>query len=139
MLPDVRTPARVMGLYDAPMWESIERRRMMLQRCRTTGTYFYPPGPGSPDCLEGGWEWTEISGRGIILSWAIFHRQYLPAYPVPYNVVAVRLEEGPVIISNLEGDVPAGAWIGYEVLMTYVKMPDGITLPRFKLLRHPGG
>ena len=72
-------------------------------------------------------------GQGTILSWEIFHRQYLPAYPAPYNVIAVRLAEGPVMISNLEAPHPDGTWIGREVHMVYVDMPDGAVLPRFIL------
>jgi uncharacterized protein len=129
----VSTPTRVMGLYDKPMWDSIEAGRMRLQRCKSNGKFHYPPGPMFPDCPADELEWADIAGRGTIISWIVFHRQYLPAYPVPYNVIAVRLEEGPVIISNLEGECPEGSWIGRSVKLIYVRMPDGVTLPRFKL------
>ena len=74
-----------------------------------------------------------LSGDATILSWEIFHRQYLPAYPAPYNIIAVRLAEGPVMISNLEGTQPDGSWIGQAVRLVYVEMPDGMILPRFTL------
>lgn len=90
---DVRTPRRVMGLYDKPMWESIDAREMKLQRCTGCGTFQYPPGPGCHACLSMELEWIPVSGRATILSWVVFHRQYLPAYPAPYNSIAVRLEE----------------------------------------------
>jgi uncharacterized OB-fold protein len=57
----------------------------------------------------------------------------LPAYPPPYNVIAVRLAEGPIMISNLEGDAPEGSWIGHIVRLIYVPMPDAFILPRFVL------
>ena len=69
-----------------------------------------------------------------IISWTIFHKQYLPAYPAPYNVIAVRLQEGPVLISNLVGDSPPGSWINSDVYLIYSTMPDGIVLPRFRLV-----
>jgi hypothetical protein len=37
------------------------------------------------------------------------------------------------MISNLEGTVPDGSWIGRQVSLVYVEMSDGITLPRFRL------
>jgi len=126
-----QTPAPVMGLYDRPMWDSIRERKMRLQRGKVSGTWLYPPGPGTPGGEE--LEWTPISGNGTILSWVIFHRQYLPAYPAPYNVIAVRLDEGPTIISNLEGKTPEGNWIGRRVKLVYADMPDGAVLPRFTL------
>jgi uncharacterized OB-fold protein len=63
----------------------------------------------------------------------VFHRQYLQAYPAPYNVIAVRLDEGPVMISNLQGDAPDGSWIGRRVRLVYAEMPDAAVLPRFTL------
>ncbi len=125
----VQTPRRVIGLYDAPMWDSIQARGMKLQRNTATGAFQYPPGPA----LVGEQEWVPVSGQGTILSWVVFHRQYLPAYPPPYNAIAVRLAEGPIMISNLEGPAPEGSWIGRSVRLVYVTMPDGVVLPRFEL------
>ena len=127
------TPQPVMGLYDRTMWDSIRERRMCLQRCRACGSFQYPPGPGCIACGSEEQDWTPLSGDGTILSWEIFRRQYLPAYPAPYNVIAVRLAEGPVMISNLEGAQPEGSWIGRAVRLVYVDMPDGFVLPRFSL------
>lgn len=127
------TPSPVMGLYDRPMWDSIRARRMCLQRCRPCGSWQYPPGPGCIACGSEDQEWTPLSGDATILSWEIFHRQYLPAYSAPYNVIAVRLAEGPAMISNLEGPQPEASWIGRAVRLVYVDMPDGMVLPRFSL------
>ncbi len=127
----MKTPPAVMGLYDVPMWDSIRARRMALQRCTGCGTMLYPPGPVCPSCLSDALEWTPISGNATILSWVIFHRQYLEAYPAPYNAIGVALEEGPIMISNLEGQTPEGNWIGQAVKLVYAEMADGVVLPRF--------
>jgi len=67
----------------------------------------------------------------------VFHKSYLGAYPAPYNVIAVRLAEGPVMISNLEPPLPdgdlGGSWIGKSVRLTYSTMPDELVLPRFTI------
>lgn len=128
-----KTPAPVMSMFDAPMWESIRAGGMKLQCCRQCQTFQYPPAPVCHACLADELDWTPVSGEGEILSWVIYHRQYLPAYPAPYNVIAVRLKEGPVVVSNLEGDPPSGAWIGHKVRLRYANMPDGFVLPRFAL------
>ncbi len=135
----VATPQPILGLYDRPMWDSIRARAMQLQRCDDCGTYQYPPGPGCPACRSMALRWVPISGGGRILSWVIFHRQYLPAYPAPYNAIAVQLAEGPVMVSNLEGAPPDGSWIGHAVQMTYTTMPDGAVLPRFVLAGRSAG
>lgn len=125
--------AQAVGLYDAPMWEAIALRRMQLQRCASCATWRYPPGPVCPQCLASAHQWTEITGFGEITSWAVFHRQYLPGYPAPYNVVAVRLAEGPTMISNLEGPEPKGSWIGLRVQLVWAEISAGQFLPRFRL------
>ncbi|MGE0717957.1 MAG: Zn-ribbon domain-containing OB-fold protein [Alphaproteobacteria bacterium] len=126
-------PEPVLGLYDKPMWESIRGRGMRLQCCRGCGAWRYPPGPICPKCLSLDYDWKPVSGGGKVLSWVVFHRQYLPAYPQPYNVIAVQLDEGPIMISNLEGESPDGSWIGARVAMTYAEDGSGGVLPRFRL------
>lgn len=129
------TPPRVMGLYDPPMWElASETGRLHLQCCRDCGTWRYPPGPACPSCLSPAAEWKPVSGEGELLSWIMFRKQYLPAYPAPYNVIAVRLDEGPTVISNLVEDPPDGARIiGRRVRLVMAAMADGVALPRFAL------
>jgi hypothetical protein len=135
----VRTPPAVMGLYDGPMWASIREGTMRLQRCLNCGEMQYPPGPVCPHCLSSNLEWQPISGRGTIVSWVVYHRTYLAAYPEPYNVVAVKLAEGPFMASNLEGETPAQSWIGAPVRMVYSTMLDGTVLPRFTLAATSAG
>lgn len=125
--------ARARGLYDAPMWEGFANRRVMLQCCTSCGTYRYPPAPSCAKCLAPSHRWVEIAGTAKIISWAIFHRQYLPSYPTPYNVIAVQLSEGPMMISNLEGPFPRGSWIGCEVQLAWSETADLGMLPRFRL------
>lgn len=129
----VPTPTPIAGLYDGPFWESVRAHQMRLQACTGCGAFRYPPGPACPNCLSDGVEWHPVGDGATILSWVVFHRRYLPAYEPPYNVIAVRLDEGPVMISNLEGEAPEGSWIDQRVRLTYATMPDGMVLPRFRL------
>jgi hypothetical protein len=129
----VASPRAVLGLYDKQMWERIRARAFALQKCRDCGSWRYPPGPTCAECLSTDYGWVEPAGTGEIMSWVIFHRTYLPAYPAPYNAITVRLDEGPVMVSNLEGPTPGGSWIGARVRLCYSVMPDGMVLPRFKL------
>ncbi|MES3001463.1 MAG: OB-fold domain-containing protein [Pseudomonadota bacterium] len=123
----------VKGLYDAPMWEGFAEKRMLLQRCTACAHHRYPPAPVCPECLGNGAEWVEVSGSAKVLSWAIFHKKYLPEYPVPYNSIAVELAEGPTMVSNLEGDVPEGSLIGRDVELVWSTTGELGPLPRFKL------
>jgi uncharacterized OB-fold protein len=123
----------VISLYDEPMWESIRARGWELQQCDNCGQYRYPPAPNCPHCLSLSYTWKPLSGRGKILSWVVFHRQYFDNYPPPYNAVAVQLAEGPIVISNLIGEPPEGSWIGREVEICYEQDQDGGVIPKVKL------
>lgn len=127
------TPQRVLGLYDRPMWDFLkDEKALWLQRCSDCGTWRYPPGPACPDCLSPENEWKPVTGAGEVVSWVMFRKQYLPEYPAPYNVVAVRLAEGPILISNLVED-PEEDVIGRKVRLRVIEMQDGVALPRFEL------
>jgi uncharacterized OB-fold protein len=124
--------SRVLGHYDKPMWDSIARQQWALQYCPESGQFRYPPSPICPDSLSMNYEWRPIKGTGEIVSWAIFHRQYFDDHPPPYNTIAVKLDEGPIVISNLVGPEPEGDWIGRRVAVVYEEH-GGYTLPRMKL------
>ena len=128
------TPKPVALIHDAPFWQSINDREMRLQRCADCQEWTYPSAPICPRCSSENSSWERINGTGEILSWVVFHKTYLPAYPAPHKVIAVRLDEGPIIISNLEGAEPEGSWIGHKVSLCYTEMPDGVLLPRFELV-----
>ena len=125
----------VISMYDEPMWASIRAQRMELQQCSSCARFRYPPAPTCPHCLSMDYGWKPVSGRGQILSWVVFHRQYFDNYKPPYNVVAVQLEEGPIVMSNLIGPEPSGSWIGKPVALCYEDGTDGETITRVRLTK----
>jgi len=119
--------------YDKPMWESVAAGALRLQRCAECGRFRFPPGACCPECLSTNASWDRVSGRGRVLTWTVFHRQYLPAYPPPAVCVAVRLDEGPIFIANVDAADASALRIDAEVEMIYGTHPDGYALPRFRL------
>jgi uncharacterized OB-fold protein len=115
------------------MWDSIAERAMRLQRCAVCGRWRYPPGPACPACLSTQAVWAPLSGRGRLLSWTTFHRQYLPAWPAPHTCVAVALAEGPIMIGNVDYAETGRLAIDAPMELIYDMHPDGYTLPRFRL------
>ena len=132
-LPLPTMPRRVLGLYDQIFWKHVDQHQLSLQCCSSCQTFLYPPGPVCPNCLSDQLHWTRISGKASIVSWVIFNRTYLSSYPAPYNVITAKLQEGPLFISNLEGQVPKGSWIGAKVNLIYSEMAEKQYLPRFVL------
>jgi uncharacterized protein len=117
--------------YDEIYWTSIADGATRIQKCKACATLRYPPGACCPECLGIEADWVVITGRGTVLSWTTLHRQYLPAYPAPSTVVVVQLEEGPIMISNIDEADRKRLKIGAPTQMTYFDHPDGYRLSRF--------
>nr|WP_295466260.1 OB-fold domain-containing protein [Mesorhizobium sp.] len=100
-------PLRRIGQYDLPYWDFAAKGELRVQACKSCGHLRYPPGPCCPRCLSEDTDWRKLSGRGRVVTWTIFHRAYFPEIPVPYTVVSVETEEGPLLIGNLvrAGDI----------------------------------
>jgi len=117
---------------DQPFRDSIQARRMALQCCSQCHRFRYPVAPVCPYCFSDAAQWQPVSGRAELLSWAVFHRRYLPAYPPPHNVIVARLTEGPSMVSNLVGAMPEEGCIGRAILLDYIEDAAGVVLPVFR-------
>ena len=86
--------------------------RFMLQRSRDTGEFFFYPRVAAPVTGARDLEWAEASGRGTVHAVTIMR----PKPPqAPFNVVLVDLEEGPRMMSRVEGLPPEAVRIGMSV------------------------
>ena len=92
-----------LGVYEKPFWAYVQNDEVRLQRCSACSHWRYPPAPVCSRCLSERYEWELASGEGRLVSWAVFHRKYLDL-PVPYIVVSVLLDEGPLLIGNIDAD-----------------------------------
>jgi len=96
--------------------------RFMLQRSASTGGYvFYPriaePGTGATDL-----EWVEATGRGVVYA-ATTVRPRPPA--ADYNVALIELDEGPRLISRVDGVPPEDVAIGMRVRARILQESEG--------------
>lgn len=88
---------------EMPYWEAARRHELVLQKCRDCGFVWYPIGPVCRRCLSKNFDWTQMSGGGVVSSYVVYHKpwaKWLEAR-VPYAVVQVQLEEGPRLTANL--------------------------------------
>lgn len=129
LLPDVSAPAT------APFWEGARKHRLLMQRCAGCGLVRWPPKPVCPNCLRAGAveDWQEVADTGAIWSFIVYHRAFHPwfADKVPYNVAYVKLDAGPMFISNVLG---SGLEIGGRVKAHFDDVTPEVTLVRFEQL-----
>jgi len=85
--------------------------RFMIQRSLETGAFVFFPRvaePGTGAALE----WVQASGRGTVHATTVVRRK--PPEP-SYNVALIDLEEGPRMMSRVEGVEPDAVVIGMAV------------------------
>ncbi len=117
---------------DRPFWEGCARGEFLLQRCPRSGRWRWPAG-ADPE-TGSGLEWVPASGRGTIHTFTILHKAYREKWAarVPYNVVVVELEEGPLFHSNLVDCANEDIRVGMPVELVFQQSEGGPTLPCFR-------
>lgn len=118
-----------------PFWEAARRHRLELPRCNRCGQSWFPPSCLCPNCLSDDFRWEEVSGRGRVHSFVVFHRTYHPAFAprVPYIVAVVELDEGPRMLTNLVDVDPHKVRCGLRVTVTFDDVRPGLSIPKFSL------
>lgn len=123
-----------MSETDEQYWEKCAAGEFALRRCGACRQWLYPPPARCPYCLGTELVWERASGRGTVWSWVRFHQSYFVHLRdrLPYPVIAVRLAEGPIMISGLVGD-PERLTCDAPVELVF-DAEDGTTLPKFRLV-----
>lgn len=116
----------------AEFWAAQNNHELKFQRCTHCGHVRYLVGPLCPECRSFDFEWTASSGRGVIYSYTVVRHQTHPAFPAPYTVLLVELEEGPRVIAQLRAPEGAQVEIGAAVHIEWEDHPKQ-SLPVFVL------
>lgn len=126
-------PLPTIDVWSRPFWEAAKREELLVQKCADCAHHLFPPGPVCPACQSGALIWVEVSGKAIVESWVVFHQLYFKGFEpeLPYNVAMVRLEEGPLLMTNVAGIDNAELRRGMTVQVTFDALTEEITVPRF--------
>jgi uncharacterized OB-fold protein len=97
-------PNRTLGGVHDEFWAWCQKGELRLQRCGGCGQLAWPPVKACEHCGAGQLTWERLSGRGKVVSWCSFERDYYKGImPVPYDDILVELEEGALFVSNPKG------------------------------------
>jgi uncharacterized OB-fold protein len=118
-----------------PFWDEARNHRLVMQVCESCNDMHFPPSPVCPNCLSDDQGWQEVSGRGMLMSWVVFHRAYWGGFmrELPYAACLVQLEEGPVLVSNLVDTNGREIAVGMPVQVVFEPATEEITIPKFTL------
>ena len=95
--------------------------RFMLQRRRDGGTPFYYPRVAEPGTGSTDLEWIEATGRGTVHATTTVRVRPPQA---DYNVSIIELDEGPRMLSRVEGVEAPDVAIGMRVMARIIPFED---------------
>ena len=87
--------------------------RFMIQRSRTTGAHVFYPRIAIPGTADQDLDWVEASGRATVYAITVNR-----ARDATYNIALVDLEEGPRMMTRIEGveTVPIGTKVKARII-----------------------
>ena len=132
-MAEYQKPIPVASLESKPYWEGIRQHRLLLPSCEDCAHRWFPPSLLCPNCNSDRTVWAEVSGRGKIFSYVVFHRVYHRGFAteVPYVVALIELDEGPRLLSNIVGTPPDAIACEISVRIVFEDVADDVTIPKF--------
>ncbi|MFT4026693.1 MAG: OB-fold domain-containing protein [Novosphingobium sp.] len=135
-----RRPDRTLGPIGAyshdTFWDWAAKGELRLQKCGSCGEIAWPVVAACETCGSAQLEWARMSGRGSLVSWCTFERDYNRGMlPVPWDTVLVELEEGALFIGNPQGFSWPEMTVGMPVEVAFVAAEDAagpFSLPVFR-------
>lgn len=122
----------VVDAMSEPFWQAVRGNRLLIQRCSATGRHQWYPRAHSLHAPGAVPEWVEASGRGEIVTWSTIHRGP-GAAEGSYICALIRLEEGVVLLSTIEGADEKELATGSKVRVDFRIVSDELTVPTFRL------
>jgi uncharacterized OB-fold protein len=118
---------------DKPFWDAARRHQLVAYRCVNCGSFYSLP-THCLACDNPKMEWVNVSGRGQVYSYGIYHQLYHPAWKgdLPYNIAWIKLDEGPILLSNVVECKNEDLYIGMPVTVVFEDVTEEDTLPKFK-------
>ena len=113
-------------------WEGARQGKITLRQCASCQKFLHMPRAYCYAC--GSWDtvWTSVGGRGSLYSWTVVEHQVHPAYPVPYTIVLVELDDAPGV--RMVGRLPGSAdlTVGQAMEVVFEELGDGVVLPNWR-------
>lgn len=134
-MPGISKPVPAITPDMREFFDGARAGRLMVQKCDSCGQLRFPAHELCSKCNSTASRWVQVCGRGEVFSFNIMHQLYHPGFAseVPYAVVMVELEEGCKFVSNLLGVKPHEIKCGMPVEVTFEKLNDEVSMPKFRL------
>ena len=131
-----KRPDRIRGVGHDAFWDWCAKQELRLQHCDRCGKLSWPVVRTCEHCDSNELTWARMSGRGKVVSWCTFERDYYAGrLPIPWETILVELEEGALFISNPMGFTWRDMSLGLPVRLAFLDCEDSagpFKLPVFR-------
>ncbi|MCZ4314795.1 OB-fold domain-containing protein [Comamonadaceae bacterium G21597-S1] len=130
------TVAKVMPVTDdvdsAGFFDGAREGRLMIRACQDCASGIHPPMAHCPYCGSWNTHWRVANGRGTLHTWTVVERQVHAAYPTPYTLVSVELDD--VTRVRLVGRIPGAPelTVGLPMEVFFDPHEDDVVLPNWR-------
>lgn len=115
------------NIGDEPYFEAAGDDRLLIKECGDCGKPHHFPRAVCPFCLSSRVEWKEASGKAQVYSFSVLRR----GSKTPYCIAYVKLDEGPLVMTNVVDCDLDQVHIGQPVRMTHKVSASGVAVPMF--------
>ena len=115
-----------------PFFAAAKERRLIYRWCRSCERGVHLPTTSCKHCGGPETEWREAAGSGRLYTWSIATNPPHPAYPVPYAIVIVALDEAPDVrlVGRIAGTPQLTA--GQKMQLWFEDIGEGQVLPNWR-------
>lgn len=119
----------------APYWEAAREGRLLLRVCEPCARPYHYPRSRCPRCWSDQVSWQQAGGGGTVYSYTVVRQNGARPFrdELPYVVAIIELDEGPRLLSAIDGADPSRVTIGARVQVSFRAASDEVMLPVFEL------
>lgn len=117
-----------------PYWAACREHRLVLPRCVGCGRFHFYPRPFCPHCDAGDIEWPQVSGEGVVYTFAVVRQPIENAFAalLPYVIAVIELNEGVRILSHITDVAPESIACDMRVCVDFKEISPSLVIPTFR-------
>lgn len=113
-------------------WAAVQNGTLTVNACRACGRNSLYARPFCPHCWSEEVALVPASGRARLYTWTEIHQNAAPFDAVPYVLAMVDLEEGPRLMTVLDGCTAAELHAEMDLVVAFREGADGFVIPVFQ-------
>ena len=126
MVTVARADIPTIDAASAPYWEAARQGRLLIAECASCGRVHHYPRPFCPHCWSEDVHPIPATGAGTLYTYSTVYVNDLAPFRerLPYVAALVELDEGPRLMTTIEGAEPEGLRVGMRVDAVFRPVDD---------------